>query len=107
MKIRETSNLCIKKCWEEKLIDSILRKEKIINKINWKGFFLIKEFNTFMYDHMLHCDEIHFCRYCLQAFSTEEILKRHMKDCFKINGKQKIMMSKKDESIKFKIMSEK
>ena len=56
---------------------------------------------------MLHCDEIHFCRYCLQAFITEEILKRHMKDCFKINGKQKIMMSKKDESIKFEIMSEK
>ena len=30
-----------------------------------------------------------------------------MKDCFKINGKQKIMMSKKDEFIQFKIMSEK
>ena len=37
-----------------------------------------------------------FCRYWLQAFSTEEILKRHIKDCFKINGKQRIM-SKKDE----------
>ena len=35
-----------------------------------------------------------FCRYCLQALSTEEILKRHIKDCFKINEKQRIMMSK-------------
>ena len=37
----------------------------------------------------------HFCRYCLQAFSTEEILKHHIKDCFKINGKQRIIMPKK------------
>ena len=25
--------------------------------------------------------------YCLQAFSTEEILKRHIRDCFKIKDK--------------------
>ena len=44
----------------------------------------------------------HFCRYCLQAFSTEEILKHHIKDCFKINGKQRIIMPRKDEYVKFK-----
>ena len=44
----------------------------------------------------------HFCRYCLQAFSTEEILKTHIKDCFKINGKQIIIMSKKSEYVTFK-----
>ena len=43
-----------------------------------------------------------FCRYYLQAFSTEEILKRHIKGCFKINGKQKIIMPKKGEYGKFK-----
>ena len=47
-----------------------------------------------MYNHTLHHTKKHFCRYCLQAFSTEEILK-HIKDCFKINGKQKIIMPKK------------
>ena len=36
-----------------------------------------------------------FCGYCLQALSTEEILKRHIKDCFKINEKQRITMPKK------------
>ena len=41
---------------------------------------------------MHHHREKHFCRYCLQAFSTEEILKHHIRDCFKINGKQKIIM---------------
>ena len=30
-----------------------------------------------------------FRRYCLHAFITEKILKRHIKDCFKINGKKK------------------
>ena len=44
----------------------------------------------------------HFCSYCLQAFSTKEISKRHVKDCFKINGKQRIIMPKKDEYVKFK-----
>ena len=55
-----------------------------------------------MYDHTLHCIRKHFCRYCLQAFSTEGILKRHIKDCFKSNGKQRIVMPKKREYIKFK-----
>ena len=44
---------------------------------------------------MLYIVKKHFCRYCLQAFSTKEILKRHIKDCFKINGKQRIIMPKK------------
>ena len=42
-----------------------------------------------------------FCHY-LQAFSAEEILKRHIKDCFKINGKQEIKMPKKGQHINFK-----
>ena len=39
-----------------------------------------------MHDHRLCHGRIHF--YFLQAFSTEEIIKRHIKNCFKINGKQ-------------------
>ena len=50
-----------------------------------------------MYDHSLHRGRKHFCRYCLHAFITKEILKRHIKDCFKINSKQRIIMSKKVE----------
>ena len=38
----------------------------------------------------------------MQAFRTEEILKRHIKDSFKINGKQRIIMPKKGEYVKFK-----
>ena len=50
----------------------------------------------------LHRGRKHFCRYQVHAFITEEILKRHIKDCFKINGKQTIKMPKKGEYVKFK-----
>ena len=54
-----------------------------------------------MYDHTLHRGRKYFSRYCLQAFNTEEILKHHIKDCFKINGKQRMIMPKKGEFVKF------
>ena len=44
----------------------------------------------------------HFCGYCLHAFITEEILKIHITDCFKINGKQTIKMPKKGKYVKLK-----
>ena len=59
-----------------------------------------------MYYHSLHCRRKRFCRYCLHASITEEILKRHIKDCFNINGKQRVMMSKKGEYVKFKNLKE-
>ena len=55
-----------------------------------------------MYDHTLHRGRKHFCRYFLQAFSTKEILKFHINDCFKINSKQMIKMPKKGEYVRFK-----
>ena len=55
-----------------------------------------------MCDHSLHRRRKHFCRHCLPAFIPEETLKRHIKDCFKINGKQTIKMPKKSEYVKFK-----
>ena len=51
-----------------------------------------------MYDHSLHRGRKHFSRYCLHAFITEEISKRHIKDCLKLLVK----MPKKDEYVKFK-----
>ena len=55
-----------------------------------------------MYGNTLYHEKEHFCRYCLQAFSTQEILKRHIKDCFKINGKQRIIMPKRGGFVKLK-----
>ena len=47
-------------------------------------------------------EKIHFCHYCLQAFSAEEILKHHSKDCLTLNDKERNIMPKKGEYVKFK-----
>ena len=69
-----------KKCCEEKHVDLLLTREG-----EKYTMFLSMILTLFL----LHRGRKHFCRYCLHAFITEEILKRHIKDCFKINGKQK------------------
>ena len=51
-----------------------------VEKQGQRHYLIIKDFNTFMYDHTLHQGKKHFCPYCLQAFSIEEILKGHIKD---------------------------
>ena len=60
-----------------------------------------------MCDHTRHCGRKYFCRYCLQPFSTDEILKSHITDFFKINGEQKIKMRKKGEYLNSKIWKNK
>ena len=67
----------------------------------------IKDFNTFMHDHTLHLGRKHFSCYFLQAFSREKILKSHIKDRFKINGKQRTIISKKGKYVKFKTYEKK
>ena len=67
-----------------------------------RHYVLVKDFNSFIYDHTFLQGRKHFRRYCLEAFSTEEILKIHIKDCFKINDKQRTIMPKKGEFVKFK-----
>ena len=70
-------------CCEEKHVDLLLIGEEGERHY----FFFIKDINTFMYNHTLHLGKKHFCRYCSQAFSAEEILKSHFEDCLKINVK--------------------
>ena len=85
----------LEKCCKEKHIDLLLLGEEG----KWH-YSLIKDFNMFVYHHTLHCGGKHFCQYCLQGFSTEVILKHQIKDSFKSNRKQRIMMPKIDfESI--------
>ena len=55
-----------------------------------------------MNDHTFNRGRKHLFRYCLQAFSAEKILQSQIKDCFKIDGKQIVIMPKKGECVKFK-----
>ena len=81
----------------QKHVDLLLMEEK-----GKKHYVLIKDFKRFMYNHTLHHRKKHLCRYNLQAFSTEEILKRHIKNRLKINGKPKIIIHEKGEYVKLK-----
>ena len=75
-----------KKYCEEKYVDLLLIWEE-----GKRHYVLVTDFNTCKYVHALHIGKKHFCRYCLQAFSAEKISKRHIKNCFRISGRQKII----------------
>jgi len=67
-----------------------------------KHYVLIKDFNRFMFNQTKHKNSKHFCMYCLQHFSSEEILNEHKNDCIAINGEQAVKMPQKGEKIMFK-----
>ena len=85
-----------KEFYEAKLVYLLSRGEE-----GKRHYVFIQSFYTFMYDHTLNCGKKHSC-YCLQAFGTEEILKPHIKDCFKVNGQQRIIIRKIGAYVKFK-----
>ena len=60
---------------------------------------LIEDFNKFMYNQSNHNKRKHFCMYCLQCFSSENILAKHSNNCLTINGKQAIKMPEKDNYV--------
>ena len=60
-----------------------------------KHYVLIKDFNRMMYNKAKHKEKKHFCMYCLQNFSTGQVLLKHKDNCMVVNGKQAIRMPKK------------
>ena len=68
----------------------------MIGKEDIRYFVPFKNLNTlsFIYDDTLQCGRKHF----LQSSSTAGILKSHVTDCFKINGKQMIKILKRFDS---------
>ena len=71
----------------------------LITKDEKKHYFLIKDFNSFMYNQSKHKERKHFCMYCLQCFSSERVLANYVNNCLTINGKQAINMPKQGENI--------
>ena len=62
----------------------------------------IKDFNRFMFRQNRHRHRLHFCRYCLQYFGSEEILNNYKSNCIVVNGKQAIRMPKIGDLVQFK-----
>ena len=109
-KIEQENNSCINVfCYENGLIYPVhISKPKfedyidllLINDENKSHYVYIKDFNKFMFNKIKHKNKKHFCRYCLQCFSSERVLVEHKKTCLEINGKQTVKL--RSGSIKFK-----
>ena len=111
-KIEKQNNICINLFgYEEKQPFPIyISKEKyqdhmellLITEGKNKHYVLIKDFNKFMFNQTKHEHRKHFCMYCLQCFSREDVLTEHKNNCISINGKQAINMPEKGEKVYFK-----
>lgn len=55
-----------------------------------------------MYNQTLYQHRKHFCMYCLQAFSSEDVLTKHQQNCIIINSVQGVTMPEEGETLQFK-----
>ena len=60
----------------------------------------IKDFDRFICNKTRNKNKKHFCRYCLQYFSSEKLVIEHKNVYLKINGKQSVKL--RNGSIKFR-----
>ena len=51
-----------------------------------------QRFNKFMFHKIKNKNEKHFCKFCLQCFSSEIVLVEHKEICLKINGKPTVKL---------------
>ena len=95
-------------CYEEEQIFPLyISKEKfkdhmellLITEGTKSHYVLIKDFNKLMYNQTKHKERKHFCMYCLQCFSSERILNKHVENCIQLNGTQAVEMPTKNNSI--------
>ena len=73
----------------------------LIENDNKNHYVWIKDFNRLMNAQSKHKHTFFFCYYCLQHFTSTNILKSYAEGCLKINGTQKVKMPCKDKNILF------
>ena len=62
----------------------------------------LNDFDRFMFNKTKYKGKKYFCKYCLQCFSSENILSEHKEDCLIVNGKQNVKLG--SGFISFKIL---
>ena len=72
----------------------------LINNENKSHYVYIKNFSRFMFNKTKCKSKKHFCRYCLQCFSSERVLREHKEICLEINGTQSVKLE--SGAMKFK-----
>lgn len=54
-----------------------------------------------MYNQTLYQHRKHFCMYCLQTFSSEDVLTKHQQNCIIINSVQGVTIPEEAETLQF------
>ena len=84
-----------------KHIDLLVTSNSETNHYVW-----IKNVNRLCYNVNKHARKKYFCKHCIQHFTNESILLKHMEDCMVLNGCQAIGMPAEGEVAKFKSFRE-
>ena len=96
-------------CYENKLIYPVyLSNQKfrdnmdlLLTSNEFKSHYVyIKDFDRFMFNKTKNENKKHFCKCCLQCFSSKKTLNEHRVDCLVTNGKQNVKV--KTGTISFK-----
>ena len=111
-KIEDQNNISINVIWYEnknRFPLFVSKKETkttldllLISEEEKQHYVWIKDFNRFVFRQNRHRHRLHFCRYCLQYFGSEEILNKHIPNCIVVNGKQAIQMPEVGSLVQFK-----
>ena len=109
-KVQKRNDICINVfCYENNLVNPVyVSNEKFedcmyslfITDENKSYYIYMKDFNRFMCNKTKSKNKKHFCKYCLQCFSSERMLAEHEETSFKVNGKQTVKL--RSDSVTFK-----
>ena len=93
-KIEKRNNICINVfCYESGLVYPVhISNEKFKNCMdlllttdaNKSHYVYIKDFNKFLYNKTKCKSKKHFCKYCLQSFSSERVVVEYKETCLNI-----------------------
>ena len=62
-------------------------------------YMYIKDFGRFMFKKTNNKNKNYFRKNCLQCFSSKNVLTKHKKDCFSINGTRSVRLEKEQLSL--------
>src|SRR5277367_5195107 len=92
---------CNKFVDDSKHIDLLITTDKEENY----HYVWITNFNKLCHNHTKHVGKKHFCKNCIQCFTTNKILEKHKPDCMNLNKCQAVKLPQKDKSGKPKTIS--
>ena len=103
-KIETKNNICINVfCYEKRLTFPIYNSDQkfensmdfsLIIRKNKSHYVYIKDFNRHVFPKTKNKNKKHFCKNCLQCFSSTKILTEHKEVCLRINGAQPVRLEK-------------